>query len=383
MHRTRCAALILCALAAPALAQLDPPPGPVAPAFKTLDQVEPSTPIGPDSTPGDADSIFRITAPGHYHLTQNYRIDAPGMAMIEIATSGVTLDLRGFQLKADSHDMLSVIRANGARRITVRNGIVEGLSGGDGVDLEGCWSCVVEGVNATGGRRGIDAGNQAIVRNCTVSSVGQTGIYAGKGSVIEGCTLWHATVGDVNAIVIGQGSVVRNCAVDQWAKIGVVAGKDSRVVDCSINDCDFAGVYIDEGASISGCTIGNGDGFGIYALSKAKIDNCSITNCGGDGVRAYNDCRITNNAIDDNGRLQDDYHAGIRLLGSGNTVNDNSLRNNYYYGIFVGSASNTVLRNHANGSYDEFKLLAPAQNHWSGEVAPGQTPTDPNSNYRD
>lgn len=40
--------------------------------MKTLAQVEPRTPIGPDTTPGDNDStpsLYKITQPGSYYLT--------------------------------------------------------------------------------------------------------------------------------------------------------------------------------------------------------------------------------------------------------------------------------------------------------------------------
>ena len=43
---------------------LDPPAGPVTSTYKTLNEVEPRTPINVVNTPGDADSLFKITAPG-------------------------------------------------------------------------------------------------------------------------------------------------------------------------------------------------------------------------------------------------------------------------------------------------------------------------------
>src|SRR6186713_1252076 len=76
---------------------LTPPLGPPAPTMKTLDQVEPRKPIDATNTPGDADSLFKITQPGSYYLTANVT-GVNAKYGIEIAASGVTVDLNGFDL---------------------------------------------------------------------------------------------------------------------------------------------------------------------------------------------------------------------------------------------------------------------------------------------
>src|SRR5437762_3077985 len=62
------------------------PPGPPAPLFKTLQQIEPRTPIS--SAP------FTISAPGSYYLTTNLT----GGTGITISANEVNLDLMGFRL---------------------------------------------------------------------------------------------------------------------------------------------------------------------------------------------------------------------------------------------------------------------------------------------
>src|SRR4029079_116321 len=73
------------------------PPGPPAPTMRTLDQIEPRVPINATNTPGDADSLFRITQPGSYYFMGNIT----GVASkhgIEVAASNVTIDMRGCEL---------------------------------------------------------------------------------------------------------------------------------------------------------------------------------------------------------------------------------------------------------------------------------------------
>src|SRR6185436_1945782 len=90
----------LCGSCVSALAfggDLNPPAGPVGPTMKPLSEIEPRIAISALTTPGDADSLFRITQPGSYYLTGNVT-GVSGKSGIGIASSGVTLDLSGFEL---------------------------------------------------------------------------------------------------------------------------------------------------------------------------------------------------------------------------------------------------------------------------------------------
>src|SRR5216117_1440443 len=114
---------------------LDPPAGPVAPTGKTLGEVEPRIAVNAANTPGDSNSLFKITQPGSYYLTGNIT----GVANkhgIEIAASGVTLDLNGFDLLGapGSLDGVSVTTAAVQSNITVFNGSVRAW-GDKGIDL--------------------------------------------------------------------------------------------------------------------------------------------------------------------------------------------------------------------------------------------------------
>jgi hypothetical protein len=50
---------------------LNPPPGPITGTGKTLTEVDPRIVINEINTPGDANSVFRITRPGCDDLTVN------------------------------------------------------------------------------------------------------------------------------------------------------------------------------------------------------------------------------------------------------------------------------------------------------------------------
>jgi hypothetical protein len=64
------------------------PPGAPAPTMKTLDQFESRTPISA--------APFNISTSGSYYLTTNLTVNS-GLA-VNIAASGVTLDLNGFTI---------------------------------------------------------------------------------------------------------------------------------------------------------------------------------------------------------------------------------------------------------------------------------------------
>jgi len=114
---------------------LDPPPGPIAPTMKTLDEVEARTPV--QALPGDGGALHVISEPGSYYLTSAITGEA-GKDGIRIGASDVHLDLNGFALLgvAGSGNGIRVESTGGddteIKGLVIRNGVVRGW-GGDGV----------------------------------------------------------------------------------------------------------------------------------------------------------------------------------------------------------------------------------------------------------
>ena len=149
------------------------PPGAPAPTMKSLDQIEPRTPIS--SLP------FTITQPGSYYLTTNLTGNPGG---ITISAGDVTLDLMGFALVGGTGDGVFV---SGSRtNIAIRNGAVRGWS--IGVNATNSFNSSVSDLQLSrntinGGLRG---GSGALVRNC-VAFLNATGIQVGDGSSVVNC----------------------------------------------------------------------------------------------------------------------------------------------------------------------------------------------------
>ena len=95
-------ALIAATLVAAAIVSLagplSPPAGSVTSTYKTLTETEPRIAINAVNTPGDIDSLFKITQPGSYYLTGDIT-GVSGKSGIEIGAPGVTIDLMGFDVQ--------------------------------------------------------------------------------------------------------------------------------------------------------------------------------------------------------------------------------------------------------------------------------------------
>jgi hypothetical protein len=174
---------------------ITPPPGPVVSTHKTLSEVEPRIAINAVNTPGDSNSIYKITQPGSYYLTGNMA-GVSGKHGIEITASDVSIDLMGFVLTgvAGSLDGISAT-ADDLDRLSVVNGSVLRF-GGDGVDLgttNGTGSRI-EWIHAVlNGGEGIRAATSAVVATCTASQNGGNGIGVGYLCIITDCTARVAT----------------------------------------------------------------------------------------------------------------------------------------------------------------------------------------------
>jgi len=101
--------------------ELDPPAGPVVPTHKTLTEVEPRIAVNADNTPGDADSLFKITQPGSYYLTGNVTGQS-GMHGIQLEADGVTLDLGGFTLLGVAGSLDGINMPAFRENVVIRNG---------------------------------------------------------------------------------------------------------------------------------------------------------------------------------------------------------------------------------------------------------------------
>jgi len=346
------AALILAGAAA---GPLTPPPGPVASTGKTLTEVEPRIAINDASTPGDADSLFRITAPGSYYLTGNINATAGRMG-IQIASDHVTLDLNGFTIRGDT-DALAGIRSEspGARGLMIRNGVIADFPG-DGIDLDAFGlveACVIEDIHAIGnGAIGIAVGQGAIVRDCVAEDNGGDGVRASFSAIVEGC-------------------MSRNNG-----GLGFVLDLGSSIGGCVATSNSGGGIFVAGRGSITGCVARSNGNAGIEAFSS-RVANCVSTFNGGPGFSVSlatlvtgcesfanqthgfavgSDCRVIDSVGNSNGTTITDG-SGVLVTGSdvrieGNTLNDND------FGVRVTSAGNLIIRNSCAGNGTAFNIAA-------------------------
>jgi len=327
------------------------PPGAPAPTFKTLAQIEPRTPIGASTTPGDASSLFKITQPGSYYLTTNLT----GVAAkhgIEITASGVTLDLVGFELAGGVTNSLDGVRVSViVTNLAIRNGSVRNW-GGDGVDTFNARNGQYQdlGFSANGGR-GLFCGEGSTVTGCTARSNGGGGIAAGGGSTVTGCTARDNTG---TGIFADPGSTVTGCTALSNTGTGISAGVGSTVTGCTASFNTGNGIFADAG-TVTGCTASGNAGDGISTTNGSTVTGCTARANTRDGIQVGFDCRVTDNTCDSNGDGGDG--AGIHAIGSDTRIEGNNVTDNDR-GIDVDAAGNLIIRNSASGNTTNYDIVA-------------------------
>jgi hypothetical protein len=150
---------------------LVPPAGPIAPTPGP----EPRIPVNAANTPGDADSTFRITQPGSYYLTGNFTA-AAGRHGIEIAASGITLDLMGFTITGNGGgatiDGIHAESAAPAPFATIQNGVIRAFQG-EGIGCAPAGAFIIERIKVENvGGSGIAVKTRSVISNCIVSAAG-------------------------------------------------------------------------------------------------------------------------------------------------------------------------------------------------------------------
>jgi parallel beta-helix repeat protein len=256
------------------------PPGPPGVTMKTLDEVQPRTPIS--SLP------FTISQPGSYYLTGNLTgvFSSNG---ITIDASGVTLDLMGFSLTGavGSGD---AIRVNNFRNeIVIRNGLIQQWSG-YGIRAPNSADCQFQDlILFLNGAMGIQAGDGALVSRCTLNANGG-GISVNQRGQVTGCIVLQSAASNFPSIEANTASTVRGCTV------AVSAGP---------------GIRVHELCHVVGNDVSQGQGIGIYVInSGSRVEDNHVTN-NGVGIQ-----------VDSSPNLI------IKNSGSGNTVEYNIATGN-------------------------------------------------------
>jgi parallel beta-helix repeat protein len=368
------------------------PPGAPAPLFKTLQQVEPRTPIS--SLP------FVITAPGSYYLTTNLT-GAAGQNGIVINGPRVTVDLMGFELRGVGGS-LSGILMNPATSPHIRNGSIFGW-GQDGINGTNGGGGIIEELRVSNnGRYGISFNSGSQIRKCIVFANGNVGIILSNDVEVDDCV---SNGNGTHGIQAGTGSTIRRCLTVQNSAAGITGsgidglniiecnsefngagiatlgqtivkgsfarsnlvtgisvGPGSLVEGCNASDNGTNGITVELGSTVQGCITENNRGDGINAKNGSSVVNCSARINLFDNIEVDGDCIVANNSCDNSSGLSGsgihaltsdnriennnltDNRIGLRIDGSGNYVAGNSVRNNTTnYVIAAGNQLNILL----------------------------------------
>ncbi len=344
---------------------LNPPAGPIAPTPGP----EPRTAINLTNTPGDADSLFKITQPGSYYLTGNIT-GVAGRHGIEIAASGVTLDLMGFDLGGvpASLDGVSATIFN-LTNITIRNGSVRGW-GNEGVDL------------------GSNFADNSTVIDVRASGNAGSGITVGTGGMITGCS---AAFNGGTGISTTSGGTITRCSAAGNTSNGIAAGSGSTITGCSAFDNTANGISTSGGSTITGCSASLNRARGISTANGSTIIGCLANRNSGNGIAVTTNCLVLANTCQANGNIGDG--AGIHATASDNRIEGNNCTDNDR-GIDVDVAGNIIIKNTCSGNTINWTIVAnnvvgpildrtaPASAAISGNSAPSSLgTTDANANF--
>jgi hypothetical protein len=243
------------------------PPGAPAPMFKTLQELEPRTPVDAAHTPGNGSALFIISQPGSYYLTTNI-FGESGKDGVQVITNNVTLDLNGFSLIGDP---------NANNGMYVPNGPSPDLIPYKNIKV---WNGTISGWNKMGSAAVLSAGRNVTFEHLTVSS-NDYGIYS---------------LGNAG----GGATVIRNCSINGNNRKGIyIAASDCLIVGNNVignntaNDSASAAIDIFgsfnqvDGNHVSGSGV-LGKGISVTLSSGSYSNNMVIRNfVGGGGMNNY------------------------------------------------------------------------------------------------
>jgi parallel beta-helix repeat protein len=263
----------------------DPPGG----TMKTLDQVQPCTPI--QRLSGSESALYVIDASGSYYLTGNI-VGESGKHGIFVDADNVTIDLKGFSLIGVSGSQCG-IRFNpgdepGNIGGAVQNGVIQAW-GQHGINAENYTICRVSEVSCYGNVfDGIRLGNDGLVSDCIVTQNDGYGIYGQNNCLISRCTARENGQGGFR---LYSGGSVKDCVAENTGPVGILVQYEGSVENC-LSSFNGSGIAI----SKEGCRVRNNNcvsnwDHGILVEgSRSLIDgNMIATRNVGNGVTVTGD----------------------------------------------------------------------------------------------
>jgi hypothetical protein len=223
--------------------------------------------------------------------------------------------------------------------------------------------------------------------NCTASNSTDTGFFASASVSFSGCT---ATNNAKYGFSVTDGVTLTNCVAnnnrfggfiggissDQGDRVsfthcianenGGAAGQDGngidcrahcRLVDCSAGKNFGIGIHTNDECSVTGCIVESngtsgvaGRGVGISVGNKAQVKGCTVTSNGADGILAVEGCDIVDNFLTGNCTTVSPAGSAIRVTGSSNRIDNNTLTDNVQIGINAPQQRNLIVRNIARSN---------------------------------
>ncbi|MCC6383334.1 MAG: right-handed parallel beta-helix repeat-containing protein [Dehalococcoidia bacterium] len=364
---------------------LNPPAGPITSTYKTLTEVEPRIAVNAANTPGTSTGVFRISQPGSYYLAGNVA-GLSGKHGIEIASSGVTLDLNGFDLVGvpGSLDGVSVTSSS-FTGIAVVNGSVRNW-GDKGVEMQGVGNRVERVRAVSNSVAGFGLANGCAATGCNASQNAGAGFVGAFGCSFTDCIAYiNTTDGFVTTNI---GSTFANCLAHGSGGAGFNVGSGAALVGCSASGCAGNGFTAGITATLSGCSASLNGGHGISVASAGSVIACSSRSNALDGILVTSNATVRDNAVAANGNGGDG--ANIHAIGTDNRIESNNCTI-ADRGIDIDSAGNIIARNACSGNTVNWDVAAgnvilvvaatPAAAVLgnSGGTAPGST--DPSANF--
>lgn len=249
--------------------------GPISPPVGPIDSTPrfgPRVEINATSTPGDADSHFRISEPGSYYLGANVKIP-DGLVGIEIASSNVYIDLNGFNISSVSFRGSPIAIGvevdpdpSQHENVVIQNGTISNCDTAiDGIRFEPGESgiltaCRVEGISVSDCTFGLDMFGFSHVSACVIRVDG-VGITISAGSVRDtsvstfaagfGVSAEFSSLSNVSARTGDVGFKLVSCSASNCAVLLGATGFDAT--DSMMRGCyvvpSVATDYVDNGGN--------------------------------------------------------------------------------------------------------------------------------------